>query len=711
LTSRSRIRRVLYGAVLLVGATCTAFGAVGSTLSRSVFDPVAFGDRAASSLSDPRVAAFAANRITDTVLEQSPDLTAVRPLILAVTEGLTASESMRGLVRAAARSAHRTFFAEGTRQIVLSVPDVGILLRNAFERASPRLAERIPDQVQAIAASLDFGGGTQVVIDVWELREELTWLVTILFLMGPLVLVLGIALAEDRRHGLVGAGVVLLGAGLLLTASLPLGSIAVSRLAEDPLTGGALAGLWDACLAGLTAWGILLGGLGLLFTAAATSLLDTFEPLVWLRRAGLAIGEPPPSKRGRLLWGLGVLAAGLVAALAPRPVLSVLVMVAGTAIALVGAREIFRLLLESVETRPALARAGGAQRALARTVLVVGVALALATLWLGLRNPLSTPAPTSVRTCNGHMALCERRVEEVTFPAAHNAMSNAEIPDWMFPHHQRAIAGQLREGVRALLIDVHYGFPGASRIKTDLSGERPTREILVEALGEEGLEAAMRIRARLVGADEGSRGLYLCHGFCEIGAYQLVPTLAEIRSFLLQHPGEVLLIVVEDYVAPEDLAGAFAESGLGDLVYRGPDGPPWPQLHDLVASGQNLLVFLESGRPGVSWLRPAFRHIQETPYTFHSPEDFSCRANRGGTSGSLFQINHWIETTPAPRPSNAERVNARDFLLARARQCQGERGRLPNLLAVDFYRSGDLFGVVRELNGLDDSRVASDEKP
>ncbi len=358
------------------------------------------------------------------------------------------------------------------------------------------------------------------------------------------------------------------------------------------------------------------------------------------------------------------------------------------------------MLLERVETSAALARTGGAQRSVIRTLLVVGLALGVATLWLAVRNPLAAPEPTSVRACNGHYALCDRPVEEVAFAGAHNAMSNAEISDWMFPHHQHAIPRQLRDGVRALLIDVHYGFPGASRIKTDLRGQRPTRETLVKALGEEGLDAAMRIRSRLVGADEGQHGLYLCHGFCEIGAYPLVPTLKDVRSFLVQHPGEVVLMVVEDYVTPADLAAAFAESGLEDFVYRGPDGPPWPRLHELVASGQNLLVFLESGHPGVPWLRPAFDHIQETPYTFEAPGDFSCRANRGGTAGSLFQINHWIETTPAPRPSNAEVVNARDVLLTRARQCQRERGHLPNLLAVDFYRSGDLFGVVAELNGV-----------
>ena len=87
-----------------------------------------------------------------------------------------------------------------------------------------------------------------------------------------------------------------------------------------------------------------------------------------------------------------------------------------------------------------------------------------------------------------------------------------------------------------------------------------------QALGEDGLDAAMRIRSRLVGADEGQRGLYLCHGFCEVGAYPLEPTLVEIRSFLVQHPGEVVLIIVEDYVTPEGIRVAPALKLLAGLV-------------------------------------------------------------------------------------------------------------------------------------------------
>jgi hypothetical protein len=46
-------------------------------------------------------------------------------------------------------------------------------------------------------------------------------------------------------------------------------------------------------------------------------------------------------------------------------------------------------------------------------------------------------------------------------------------------------------------------------------------------------------------------------------------------------------------------------------------------------------------------------------------------------------------------------VNAYEPLLARARACERLRGRPVNLVAVDFYRRGDLLRVVDALNGVD----------
>ena len=234
----------------------------------------------------------------------------------------------------------------------------------------------------------------------------------------------------------------------------------------------------------------------------------------------------------------------------------------------------------------------------------------------------------------------------------------------MFAQQERDVGAQLQDGVRAFLIDVFRGVPVAGRVKTDLGGEPPgfMRDV-EQALGREGVEAAMRTRERLVGPPDGPPGLYLCHGFCEVGAQPLIPWLRTLRDFLAANPREVVILVIEDYVPPEELAAAFAESGLADLAYRGAPRPPWPTLQQMTDSNQRVVTFLESGKPGVDWMYPAFDSIQETPYRFHQPSQLSCRANRGGATGSLFQINHWIETPPTPRPSNAAVVNAYDFLL------------------------------------------------
>ena len=78
----------------------------------------------------------------------------------------------------------------------------------------------------------------------------------------------------------------------------------------------------------------------------------------------------------------------------------------------------------------------------------------------------------------------------------------------------------------------------------------------------------------------------------------------------------------------------------------------------------------------------------------------SCKPNRGSSSNPLFLLNNWIDTSPAPKPSNAEQVNAYRALLDRARKCERRRGQIPNLVAVDFYGVGDLMRVVDQLNGV-----------
>jgi hypothetical protein len=683
------------GAELLItlGVIALTAAAVISVARRALFYPDAFADHLAASLDDPRVAALVADRMASAVIQRQPDLTAFRPLIVATARGAVSSASFQALVRAAARTTHAGLFSEGGRTVIVSVPDVGVLLRSALAKANPALAEKVPARVQGVLASIGNRRVDRAVLRLWDVSRRSQWLAGLLGFGGIALALTGVVLAGRRPHALNRLGLDLLVAAVVLYLLGPAGRALVSALPKDELAKAAAAGLWDVFTGALRTWAFVLAAVGLVLQAAGHSLVQRFQPREVARAAGAWL------ERRRLLRAVLAIGVGAFALLRPAGAASVLIAVLGGVLFFVGLGELFELVLRAIP-EPESGQAGVGRGAGFRAAVVLGLAAVFvgALAWFG--RPRPAPAPVLSDACNGAPELCGRRLDEVVFPGAHNAMSAADVTDWMFPQQERGIAAQLDDGIRALLLDVHYGIPVEGRVKTDLESETTSRDKYEQAVGKEGFDAAMRIRDRLAGKEEGKRALYLCHGFCELGATPLVDALERVHEFLVQNPDEVLLLVVEDYVPAADLAAAFAESGLDGLVYRGSPGPPWPTLREMIDTRQRVLVLTESGRPGVPWIHPAFAVMQETPYHFRQPSELSCVPNRGGTAGSLFLMNNWIDTTPAPKPSNAALVNAYDALLARARKCQAARGRRPTVIAVDFYRTGDLFRAVRRLNGV-----------
>jgi hypothetical protein len=202
--------------------------------------------------------------------------------------------------------------------------------------------------------------------------------------------------------------------------------------------------------------------------------------------------------------------------------------------------------------------------------------------------------------------------------------------------------------------------------------------------------------------------MYLCHSFCELGGTRLDEALRDIHDFLIANPGEILVIVNQDYVTPEDFVGAVRAAGLDKLAYRGPTSGRWPTLRQMIDANQRVLFLAENKAGAAPWYHPAYEAItQETPYSFSRPEQLigaaglgaTCEQNRGPANAPLFLVNHWVTTDPVPLPSHAAQVNADEPLMSRLRECRGIRHHLPNLVAVNFYRRGDLLRVVDAING------------
>ena len=166
------------------------------------------------------------------------------------------------------------------------------------------------------------------------------------------------------------------------------------------------------------------------------------------------------------------------------------------------------------------------------------------------------------------------------------------------------------------------------------------------------------------------------------------------------------MVVNQDYVTP-GLRGAVATRGWRLRVHP-PEGTTGRRCAQMIDADHRLVLLAENRAGAAPWYQPAYDAAEETPFTFpraslltaKADRAASCGPNRGPSSAPLFLVNHWVSTDPAPRPSDATRVNAYAPLLARARVCESLRHRVPNLLAVNFYKEGDVFRVVDTLNGV-----------
>ena len=220
----------------------------------------------------------------------------------------------------------------------------------------------------------------------------------------------------------------------------------------------------------LAVWCWALFGAGLVVASAAASILRPLVLLPLLRRAGDAVLHPPDRPWPRAARAGGAIAVGGLAIADPLTVLEVVVVSAGLLLVVAGASELLRLVGGPVEPRVRVRHVGRSARIVALAVtLVAGLAVAAFAV-------AGDPEPVQVGRCNGQAALCDRTLDQVAFVGTHNSMAADGEPGWLFVAQDAGIDAQLREGVRALLIDTHYGFATPRGVATDLSRASKSRE-------------------------------------------------------------------------------------------------------------------------------------------------------------------------------------------------------------------------------------------
>ena len=703
---RSGRERSALGLVAL-GAVLIALGGTLFYLREHVFDSQRFASHATSTLDSGAARAQVSRGIVTLALEQVPvPVAATRPLLEQTVSDALDSGPFRSVLRTAALQLHRILFQRSNGGVAFTLADIGVALIGAAHAVDPALAQRIPPQISVSLAHFSrHGAGVKLV----ELAYHVRLLGLLLPLLGLVCWGGAIALAGRRRRtaAQIGVGLALAAAAvyvaLLGGRTVVLGNVVAPEL--RPVAGA----LWDSFLHPLETYALLAVGCGVGLFALASSLLRRDELAGVGRTAAAALLVRPASNGARAARALALVALGALLIAQPAASLSLVVVVLGSAAIFYAVSELLELLAPEAEPRPAphakASRAAGLRlrgRGPRPVYLGLGAVVAAAAVLAAVASGGGAKRPHSaISTCNGFEQLCERPLDDVSFAATHNSMS-AESEGFIGANQPNGMIPQLEYGIRGFLIDSYYGVKEGSTVRTVLAEKHVSRGQLTGSVGSDAAAAIERLThgVGFPSSQDPRRKPYLCHVFCEAGATEMASALRGVRDWLGRHPDNVLVFFIEDSITPQDTERVFAQSGLLRYVYDHGREEQWPTLRQLISSGHKLLVLSENDTSGaVPWYEDGFSLVQETPYSFSSRAKFSCRPNRGTSASPLFLLNHWIDNG-RPSAKAATEVNAYDVLLGRARECERERGLLPNLVAVDWYDRGDLRGVVNTINGL-----------
>jgi hypothetical protein len=695
---------ILAAAAIVLGGTCLY-------LREEVLDSQTFANRSVAALQQAPVRRVIARELVVQVVKQSsPDLLAARPLINSLVEAVVATPQFRGVIRLAAEQGHRLLFERGGN-VAFSIADAGTVVISALRTLAPDVAKRIPKNVDTQLVELrkqSFATRTL------RIADKVRLLGIVLPLVAIALLALALAVAPRRRLAITRCAVALAVVGIAVFADLLLlrHSLLVNLFGSEELNDedvrAAAGALWDAYLGPLSSWALGLTAGAALLAAASASVLRPYTAAARIAHARARVLHPR-GRRGHTIRGSLALLAGVLLIVEPSLMLELAAVLAGALLVYFGAGELLSAIGSAGTEEafsPSRSRVGLASVAVSLAVLIGGTAIALASG--GAKRSEPTRPLAAPLTCNGYTQLCSRRLDQVVFPGTHNAMSAADSPGWFIANQTHGIARQLDDGLRAFKISTHYGVGRTGDVRTDITAEGARVNRVSEKLDEHARKALQRFSGSVgFGSKKGKREVWLCHTLCELGATNAVGFFSTIRRFLALNPGQVIVMFDEDYVTEASLEAVFKKSGLYSHLAVLREGQQLPTLGQLVRSQHNVVVFTQepvSGR--YPWDMYAFDgFIQDTPLGAVKPSQFSCKPSRGLPSSPLLMMNDWADVFP-PRRSPNVALTQRRFIVKRARQCQSERGKLPNLILTDFYDSGDVIGAARELNGLGNERPA-----
>jgi hypothetical protein len=687
----------------LVGVLLVVLGTFGWWLSTRVLEADGFADVATKASQREEVRDYIADQATLRLARTSNFVSAARPVVAdAVSAAIETPPVRAAIFDFVQRAHHQVFQARGARRVDVNSQEAAVTVRSALQTINPSLSKKLPANVLDATTTVSQSSTVDLLFRASRWVEDLYIPV---FLAGVALLIVVMVKARDRVHAIRIVGVALAVAGALLAgvgAATP--AFANAAGTNEPLRGGAVAAFIEVLVGRLVGAGVAFLVFGILLALAPGHDGGDLRDRVTRVRAWFAEKRSRP--RWRFVGGLALMVLAAAALTIPGSLFHSLLVLVALLVLYVGIVVCLRASGLLV-TDHSIAKLHKRQIAGVFVAMIVA-ALFTGTVAVGLvaGNTEDARANPSNQGCNGYIELCAQPLNQIVWPASHNAMSSAAY-NFLGAEHTVTIPEQLNAGGRFFMLDAYYGYDDNGLVRTNLAGG-VNRDKLRSERGDAAVHELDRLGALTGVADTSGKkqDVYFCHDLCELGAVPAEQIFQDLDSFLTRNLTDVVVIDVEDYIQPKDLKRALVDSGLWDRVWRpDPKQYGWPSLYDMVVPhGSNtekprrLVVMSEKHAGEQPWLLGTYDVAQETPFTFTSIPQFNCNVNRGGNDKGFFIVNHWLRPNGPPDPVEAAKVNSGKVLTARLQQCIAQRQQLPNALAVDFTAIGDLNRTVNRFN-------------
>jgi hypothetical protein len=632
-------------------------------------------------------------------------VSAARPVVSDAISAAIATPPVEEAIRDFAQRAHEQVFqARGARRVDVNSQEAAVTIRSALQTINPRLAKKLPANVLDATTSISQSDTVDLLFRSSRWVEDLY---LPLFFIGIGVLILAMVYARERVRAIRTVGVTLaVAGGLLLGVGFATPAFSTVAATNDPGRGDAVAAFIAVLVGRLIGAGQAYFVFGLALALAPGHDGGDLQDRVARVRAWFAEKRTRP--RWRFAGGVALMVLALATLTEPSDVAHALLVVAAVLVLYVGIVVCLRAagLLHTDHSIPRLHKREvfGAFAA----VVAAGAVTAFVAVGVVASNTTQPRANPHNQGCNGYIELCPEPLNQIVWPASHNAMASAAY-DFLGAEQTETIPEQLNAGVRFLMIDAYYGYDDHGLVRTNLAGGANLDQLRAER-GPDAVHELDRLGALTGVADTSGKkqDVFFCHDFCELGAIPSKQVFNDIDAFLSRNLTDVVVMDVEDYVQPKDLRRALVEGGLWDRVWKpNPKQIGWPTLEQMITpkhdsdreNKQRLIVTSEKHAGEAKWLIGTYEISGETTYAVPtSASQFNCNPKRGGTDKSFLIINHWLKSNGPPDPVAAAKTNSQKVLTQRFQQCIARRQQLPNTIAVNFTSQGDLFKTVNLYN-------------